>query len=149
VGDVVVVGIGNGQRRDDGVGPEVLRRLGPSTGARMLCLGSDSMPLLLTLQGVSSMIVVDAVATGSRPGTLHCWDAAEGLPPEGAFSLSTHTPNVVQILEMARALGRLPPSVRIYAIEVGDTGFGTGLSPPVEHAVAELAERLRQELKRQ
>lgn len=142
--EAVVIGVG--RTRHEGVGPEVLRRLGPTPGVRLLTVGEDSLALLLGCQGCSRMIVVDCVVTGSRPGTIHCWEASEGMPPSAAFRLPHRTTDIVGVLEMARALGRLPPSVRIYGIEV-DAAAGEGtLTPPVQAAVDLLAACLRQEL---
>jgi hydrogenase maturation protease len=38
-------------------------------------------------------------------------------------------------VELARELGRLPGELVVFAVEVADTDFGTGLSPAVSAAV--------------
>ena len=54
--------------------------------------------------------------------------------------------NLAEAIELARVLGRLPPKVMVYGIEGKDFSAGVVLSPEVEGRVAELAERVLQEL---
>jgi hydrogenase maturation protease len=55
---------------------------------------------------------------------------------------STHALGVPEAIELARALGRLPARLEVYAIEGARFTAGAELSPAVERAVRELAESL-------
>ena len=55
---------------------------------------------------------------------------------------STHAFGVADAVELARALGRLPGRLDVYAIEGASFAAGDRLSPAVERAVAELAAEL-------
>jgi hydrogenase maturation protease len=127
-----VIGVGNPWRRDDGAGPAVAQAL---DGAWT----DDPATLLDLWAGAEHAVVVDAAASGAQPGTIHRYDAfVLGHP-----ATSTHALGVADAVELARALGRLPPRVDVYAVEGEDFGYGSGLTPAVADAVAELTRRLR------
>jgi hydrogenase maturation protease len=73
---VLVVGIGNSDRGDDGVGPAVARRLRGRVppGVSVLERGGDALALIEDWEGVPSVIVVDAVAPITEPGRIHRHD---------------------------------------------------------------------------
>jgi hydrogenase maturation protease len=88
-------------------------------------------------------VVVDAAASGAPPGTIRRFDARAGRLPARLMRSSTHALGVPEAIELARALGRLPARVEVYAIEGARFTAGAELSPAVEQAVGELAESLR------
>ncbi|MGZ4244637.1 MAG: hydrogenase maturation protease, partial [Solirubrobacteraceae bacterium] len=65
--DVVVIGVGNELRGDDGAGPLVMRRLRDAGLEVAVCHGGTE--LLDLWHGASAAILVDAVATGAPAGT--------------------------------------------------------------------------------
>jgi len=90
----------------------------------------------------TSVILVDAIQSGAVPGTIHCFDASENALPSGAFPCSTHAFGVAEAIEMARALHELPPHLIVYGIEGETFADAQGLSPAVQRAVAEVANRI-------
>jgi hydrogenase maturation protease len=129
---VKVIGIGNDWRRDDGAGLEVARRLGG------IQLDGEPIGLVAAFAGDDDVVVVDAVSSGARPGTLHVFDAsAARLPTELFGSSSTHALGLAEAIEIARSLGRLPTRVRVVGIEGALFDYGLGLTPEVEAAVEE------------
>jgi hydrogenase maturation protease len=94
--------------------------------------------LLERWDGARIAVVVDAVRTGAPPGTVHrvaVGDAAQAA----AASSSSHGLGLGDAVELARALGRMPPALVIYGIEPGDAGAGRGLSGPVADAADRVA----------
>ena len=83
-------------------------------------------------------MVVDAAASGASPGTVHRFDARAAPLPAAHLRSSTHAFGVADAVELARALGRLPGRLDVYAIEGGDFSLGAGLTPPVAAAVEAL-----------
>lgn len=137
---VLVVGVGNAWRSDDGAGPAVARRLGPDP--RVLAYEGEPVGLIEAWGGVDEVLLVDAVSSGAPPGTVHRLDAlAAPLPAELARG-STHAFSVQATIELARVLGRLPPRLEIYGIEGERFHAGGELSPAVEHAVEDLCREL-------
>jgi hydrogenase maturation protease len=144
VSRVLVVGVGNAWRSDDGAGPAVARRLGDDP--RVLAYEGEPVGLIEAWAGADEVLLVDAVSSGAPPGTVHRLDAlAAPLPAEPARG-STHAFGVQETIELARVLGRLPPRLLLYGIEGERFTAGGELSPAVEDAVAvvsrELAARL-------
>lgn len=143
----IVIGVGNEWRRDDAAGVEVARRLRPAAppGAQVLEREGEPSGLLDAWEGKAEVIVVDAVRSGARPGTVHRLDALAGPLPAELFRASTHHLSVAEAVELGRVLGRLPEWLTIYGIEGRDFAAGSGLTPEVERAVkrvtAELLER--------
>ncbi len=60
--------------------------------------------------------------------------------------MSSHGLGLAEAVELARALGQLPRSCVVYAIEGESFAVGAPLSPPVATAVADVAARLRVEI---
>jgi hydrogenase maturation protease len=80
---VVVVGVGNPWRRDDGAGPAVAAavRTRLDDGVVVLELDGEAARLVDAWHGADLAVVVDAACTGTIPGTVHIFVAdiaAEG-----------------------------------------------------------------------
>ncbi|WP_020524727.1 hydrogenase maturation protease [Catelliglobosispora koreensis] len=138
MGKIVVIGVGNPYRRDDGVGPAVIdllrdRRL---VGVRLATSLGDTAELIELWSSASLAIVVDAMrAVAPRPGRVHRTVSSHGLP-------------MGEAIELARALGRMPDRLEVYGIEVQETGHGHGLSPDVASSAIAVARRIAVEVKR-
>jgi hydrogenase maturation protease len=135
--DVVVVGMGNVYRGDDGVGLAVAERIREAAppGVRVLECEQEPTRLLDAWQGAEAVVVVDAVAPMRDPGMLHRYDATGEPLPARVFRSSTHAFGVGDAIEVGRALGRLPAHVIVYGIEGQSFDLGGGLSAPVAAAV--------------
>jgi hydrogenase maturation protease len=136
-----VIGLGNAFRGDDGAGLAVARGLGGDP--RVIVHEGEPIDLLDAWEGADEAIVVDAARSGAAPGTVHRLD---GLAAPAGLGGSTHLLGLADTLALARALGRAPARVTVYAIEGERFDAGEALSPAVAAAVervaAELARRL-------
>ena len=144
----LVIGIGNQDRGDDGAGLEVARRLrqrAPDNAVVLECAGEASC-LMQSWRGRPRVILVDAASGSGRPGSVHRYDARHDPLPTGTLHASTHSWGVAEAVELARALGELPPETVIYAIEGRSFGLGHWLSPEVQAAAGEVVERVLTEL---
>lgn len=142
----LVIGLGNPLCADDGAGLAVLRLLHdlPPT-VRLVEGGCPGLGLLDLMAGARKVLLVDAVISGARPGTIHRFGPGE-LPPRGHLPLSLHGVNAVDALQLGRAAGLLPPEVVILGIEIADrTPFREGLTPAVAGALPILAAAVRHE----
>ena len=147
---VVVIGVGNPDRGDDGAGPEVLARLeGRVPGeVRLVRLpGADPALVMEAWSGSAGAIVVDAMVSGVAPGTITRFDAVAGPLPAGVRLASTHVLGAETAVEMARALGRLPGRLVVYGVEGESFAAGSGLSPVVAAALPAAAERILEEVR--
>src|SRR6266545_4722145 len=73
---LALIGIGNRFRRDDGAGLEVARRLRLAHPPGVTFFEQEGEPasLIETWSEVEEALVVDAVSSGSPPGTVHRFD---------------------------------------------------------------------------
>lgn len=144
---VLVAGIGNVLRGDDGFGPAVIQALqalpGLFDGVRAVEMGIGGLGLVHELMdGYDLLILIDAVNRGGTPGSLYMLepevpDPAD-LPDLARHELATDMHEAVpeRALIVARAAGVLPPVVRIVGCQPGDTdAFSMELSGPVRQAV--------------
>jgi hydrogenase maturation protease len=147
---LLVVGVGNLLRRDDGFGPEVARRLSERAdlppGVRVIETGIGGVALVQELMDrYEAVLILDTVRRGGAPGTLYLlepeipdirsWTAEE----RHAFLADLHQVEPSGALVLAAALDVLPPIVRILACEPADCDEAEiGLTPPVGRA-ADLA----------
>jgi hydrogenase maturation protease len=131
---VVVAGLGNEYRRDDGVGPVVAART-TERARTVRDIGPlvDPLDLLGRWDGADLAIVIDAVHSDAAPGTVRVVDLK--APNAGHAATSTHGISLSGVLRLAQAIGRAPVRVIVVGIEGEDFGRGTGLSPAVGAAV--------------
>ena len=134
---LLVIGVGNPWRGDDGAGIEVARRLGG------IAFEGDGTGLVDAWAGAANVALVDAAAAGAAPGTIQRFDAAAGPLPARTLRSSSHHFGVADAIELARSLQRLPAALRVYAIEGEDFGPGRELTAAVSDAVQMLVAELR------
>jgi hydrogenase maturation protease len=151
---VLVAGVGNLLRRDDGFGPVVADRLAAEElppGVKVIETGIGGVALVQELMDrYDAVLVLDAARRGERPGTLsllepelpdlHAWT------PEArhAFLANLHEVEPSGALTLAAALGVLPPVVRLLVCEPADCDEAEiGLTPVIEHAATLAVERAR------
>jgi hydrogenase maturation protease len=133
---ILVAGVGNLLRGDDGFGPAVAERLtGLPDGAEVIETGIGGIALLQELMaGCSGLILIDAVERGAAPGTLFF---IEPEIEEAVHVPDVHLANPARVLSMAKTIGVLPERVVIIGCQPADTEeLCQGLSPPVQRALA-------------
>ncbi len=152
---ICVIGLGNDWASDDGVGPEVVRRLrtraqkpGQALPIEFIILPQADPSLLDVFDRCDIAILVDAVVSGASPGTVYCEEWQPGaLASRGIERTSSHGLGVRELLDLAAALDRLPRRVLLWGIEVVSTEPGRELSDPVAAQVPALVERLYDQLR--
>jgi hydrogenase maturation protease len=150
---VLVAGMGNDLRQDDGFGIVVVRRFeaaGAPEGVRVYESGIAGIGLVQELMdGYEALVIVDATDRDAEPGTVFLLEAEvpaqEELTEESRqeFLADTHLTVPSQALTLASALSILPSSVYILGCQPKECGLGMELSQPVERSVTEAVERLR------
>jgi hydrogenase maturation protease len=147
---LTVIGCGNLNRSDDGVGIEVVRRLASILGdkyaerVRIVDAGTDGMGVMFRARGATSLILVDACRSGSDAGAVFevPGQELEGAPPH---SFNLHDFRWDHALYAGRCIYKeeFPTNILVYLIESQDLGHGCGLSAAVDKAANLVVERLR------
>lgn len=151
VAPVRIIGVGNDYRCDDRVGLVAARALqirgDALPGVMILEQSGEGTDLMACFQDAGTVVLIDAMVSGEAQGTIHRVNAREQpLSPE-CFRCSTHAFGVAEAIELARALGQLPPRVIVYGIEGERFEPGVELSLPVAVAAQVVVERIMREVR--
>jgi hydrogenase maturation protease len=144
---VLVAGVGNVLRGDDGFGPAVAERLRHlPAGAEVVETGIGGIALLQELMaGCDGLVLLDAVDRGEPPGTVFVIEPEVG---DAAHVPDVHLANPQRVLAMAKALGVLPERVLIVGCQPAEVDeLDERLSPSVEKAVAVAAAKVEEALR--
>jgi hydrogenase maturation protease len=151
---IAIVGCGNPTRCDDGVGPEIVRRLRSraadgcdpllsSSDLRLIDAGTDGMAAMFAARSCHSLIIVDACRTGAPPGAVF---EVPGTELEQSYmpAFNLHDFRWDHALHAGRQIFRdaFPSDVVILLIEAESVVFGSDLSAPVSLAAAIVVDRI-------
>ncbi len=141
---MLVIGVGNRMRCDDGAGPVVLDRLAALAPQNLETeeVAGDCARLIDLWEGRGRVIVVDATQSGAEAGTVIEFDALASEIPRELFIHTSHAFGVAEALATAGALERLPGSLWVYGIEGVEFGFGEELTTAVAVGADEVARRI-------
>jgi len=138
-GGIVVIGLGNSYRGDDGVGVVAAAALYELAlpGVRVVTDIVEPMSLLEAWSGAGLAVVIDgAVGTPSVPGRIRRCTLGDVVT--ASKGLSSHSVDIGRTHALGQALGRVPDALVVFTIEMADTGHGTGLTPQVAGAVPDV-----------
>lgn len=151
---VLVAGVGNVLRGDDGFGVEVAQRLVQEEtpeGVRIIETGIGGIHLVQELMDrFDALVVVDAVDLGRAPGTVlvltpdvrDVWEMSLSERRDQLADMHYAVPE--RALMLAKALKVLPPRVAIVGCQPVDAeGWGEGLSPQLERAIPVAIEEVK------
>ena len=143
----VVIGVGNDFRGDDAAGREVARRVHERVPNELEVVVCELEPtrLIDAWDGAEAVFVVDAVASGADPGTVHRFDATTEAVPSREFRSSTHALGICETIELARAIGKLPPRIVVFGIEGEAFGSGAELSGAAQDGIERAVELVLEE----
>jgi hydrogenase maturation protease len=146
---VVVIGLGNDYRSDDGAGLLAARRIRECMLPRVCVFEgvADGAALVEAWDGAGLAFVVDGVIGGKRLGTVYRFDAGCGKLPADMFTTwSSHVFDLVKTIEFAKTLGRLPAKLIVYGIEGRHFRPGVRLSDAVKYGIDEVVQRILKEI---
>lgn len=142
----LILGVGNPLRRDDGIGPEVIRLLIEkkdsyklNTDIDLVDGGTDGLGLIEYLKDYEKVIIIDAVEMQLLPGTVKIFTPKEAVISINKDSLSTHGFGIAELIKLAEELD-INPELIIVGVQPGDISFGENLSKVVESEVKGLIE---------
>ena len=141
---LLVAGVGNVLRGDDGFGPAVTELLDDlPDGVEVIETGIGGIALLQELMaGCDGLVLIDAVDQGEAPGTVILMRPDI---PEAVHVPDIHLANPDRVLSMAKTIGCLPERVIIVGCQVSSVDtLGEGLSPEVERALAIAVKKIKE-----
>ncbi len=149
---ILLAGVGNVLRGDDGFGIEVLNQLQRTLvveGVEFFESGIAGISLVQKLMdGFDALIIIDALDRGGAPGQVYVLEPdAESLktPPSTHEATDLHQADPEVVLRMAAALNTLPPRAWIVGCQAQDCdALGAPLTEAVACAVPVAVDRIWQ-----
>lgn len=144
VAGLLVLGLGDPNRGDDSLGPEVVAalRLELPIAVRNSVIHCLLSSLMDHWQGAENVVLVDAVCSGGEPGNIVRFDLTQQDFPQGFQAVSAHAVSVVETLALAKVLGRMP--VRLGFIGAEGQQFEVG--HPMSALMVDAKEKIVAEL---
>lgn len=144
-----IIGCGNLNRRDDGVGVVVAQRLQrwltewADLPVQVFDAGTDGMAVMFQARGCDALVLVDACRTGVEAGAIYEVPGSE-LAEAPASGLNLHEFRWNHALYAGRRLygEAFPADVTVLLIEAADLGYGLELTPAVASAADSVVARL-------
>jgi hydrogenase maturation protease len=145
---VLIIGIGNEYRCDDSIGLVIAREIRERHISSVFVReeSGEGVALMETWQGYENIILVDAISSGARPGTIVKIDASKEIVPAKFFHYSTHAFSIAEAIELARAMKTLPSKILIYGIEGTNFNAGTMISDVVQESGKQVIEQILNEI---
>ncbi len=147
--ETLILGVGNLLLSDDGAGVHGVQRL--QAQARLpehihtLDGGTLGMALLPFLEGITHLLILDAVHWGGEPGELVRLSGEE-VREYFTQKISLHELGIAELLQNARLLGLYPEKVVLWGIQPQTLDVGLELSPPVSARLDDLLNKAVEEV---
>jgi hydrogenase maturation protease len=145
----LVIGVGNPLRGDDGVGPEMIKRLQAlSLPADVTIIdgGTDSMMILeMVRTHTGRTIIIDAVDMRCYPGDIKIFKTEDVHTIVNGDSLSTHGFGLAETIHLMEAL-EIDFDITIIGMQPRDISFHEGFTPEIETQLDTLQQTLEKEI---
>lgn len=148
-GRVLIIGIGNDFRGDDSIGLVIARNLKRQSFKNCIIIEStgDGGSLMNSWKAEDKVIIIDAVSSNSPPGTIHRFNAIEKPLPADIFGrISSHSFGIIEAIEIARTLGKMPSRLIVYGIEGMSFDEGAGLSTEINAVIPKVKSEIISEV---
>ena len=146
---ILVLGIGNLLRSDDGAGLHVIESLRRENLSDTIDLMEvlSGLDILDAIKGYDRIIIVDAILTGGEPGKIYKLSLEDFKDKHTLHSFSSHlNMDFPAMLEMGKKLfpGKIPEDIIIIAVEAEDiTTISDNCTLKVEQAIPEAVDIIK------
>lgn len=146
--NVLVLGIGNILLSDEGAGviavEELQNRYDCSGAVEFVDGGTIGLELLPYFEGRSHILIIDAVKTGRKPGTIV---RIEDPPAYFSSRTSPHQIGLADVMGIAVITDIMPKNITLFGIEPKQLSTGLDLSTEVARNLGQLVDMVVEELK--
>jgi hydrogenase maturation protease len=143
---ILVLGIGNELRGEDGIGIYLARKLKALSipGVRVEEHSGEGTSLLERLSQYNAVLLLDCVYADRPLGEIVEIDLTNGFLSREQVYSSSHQFGVSEAVRLAGVLGKLPERCRLVGIVGRHFGYGRGFAPEVLQAVPKAIARVQQ-----
>jgi len=146
--EVLLIGIGNVLMGDDGLGVYAAEELKKREWPPEVCILEAGLSVMYYLEEIScarSVIAVDAVRAGGRPGNIYRFMGRE-IKNSPEKWRNSHGFSLLEVVELSKHLTGLPANLIIYGVEPLELGFRNELSPAVNETMPFVIKRIIKEI---
>ncbi len=151
---ILICGIGNRLKKDDGIGPYLIEELEKRVlppNVSFMDFGISGFKTALEIGKYDKVIFVDAIQRGEQPGQIYritlskedLWQSSS----LSSFTISLHESDLERILATAALIDNYPKEVVILGCEPKDLSFGLSLSQEVKKQVSKIIDLILDEIK--
>lgn len=148
MGNLIVVGIGNPYRGDDGAGWAIIdglkKKLSPAI--ELVKQRGDIAELIDIFAQYNTVYLVDAYQSHALMDSWKRIDIHQEPIPDEQPQTSTHGFSIAQAISLAKNLDQLPKKLILYAIKGDNYTISDHLSPSVAKSIDEVMEAILKEI---
>jgi len=143
VNKTLVLGVGNILRKDDGIGPRVIKILQQKSWSHIDFMdgGIDGLALLDKIAEYKQAVIIDAVNMNALFGTVKSFTPKDALIKIKSDALSTHGFGLAELIKLMQQL-QIKTKLHIIGIQPKDIAFGENLTPEIENKIPDIIEEL-------
>jgi hydrogenase maturation protease len=152
---ILVAGVGNLLRSDDGLGPQVVLKLSQIKlpfYVDVMDLGTSGMDILHYSRNYDKVVFIDVIRLAKTPGTVYRIKPREVEVADedirNMIYMSMHEIDLEKVIAIGRRLGDMPKDIVIVGCEPEDvTTMRIGLTQKVDSALPKIMELILEEIK--
>ena len=148
-----IIGCGNPNRKDDGVGVYVAQALLSWVAKQTLPnisiydAGTAGMDVMFKARGSDALIIIDANLSESEPGSLFIVPGEElANVPEPSYNLHDFRWDNAIYAGKKIYQDEFPENIKVYLIEAESVELGLGLSQSVQDTADHVIEKIKQQI---
>ncbi|PHS18263.1 MAG: hydrogenase maturation protease [Kangiella sp.] len=148
-----IIGCGNPNRKDDGVGIVIIKSLQEYqskknySNIKLFDAGTSGMDVMFQAKGSDALIIIDANLSNSEPGSLFIVPGDElSNVPEPSYNLHDFRwDNAIYAGKKIYA-DKFPEDISVYLIEAASVDMGLGLSPEVTKTADSVIAKIKEKM---
>jgi hydrogenase maturation protease len=145
---ILIIGIGNEFRGDDGAGIICARKIKEKVNSNASVIESDGdgASLMESWKCFNKVILIDSISSGAKPGTIQKFSGNKAGFSNRNSARSSHLFSVAEAIKTSKILNKLPGNLVTYGIEGKSYELGSKISSEVSKAIRKLVKIIEKEI---
>ncbi|OHD68706.1 MAG: hypothetical protein A2W19_12900 [Spirochaetes bacterium RBG_16_49_21] len=140
---VLILGIGNLLKSDDGLGVHIIRYMEESAvtlpdGVELLDGGTAGFDLLGLIEDYDKIVIVDALKTDDKPGSIYRFTPEHAVETRSRFSL--HEVGIMEVIRVLKIMDRNPEIEFVGIVPENIRDIDINISPAVKESIPRAVE---------
>jgi len=140
---VLILGIGNLLRSDDGLGVHIIRYIEEAgavlpDGIELLDGGTAGFDLMGLIENYDKIVIVDALKANDAPGSIYRFTPDHAVETRSRFSL--HEVGIMEVIRLLRLMNHKPEIEFVGIVPENISDFDINISPAVRESIPRAVE---------